>query len=473
MSAGALQTLLKEIAVLSFFLLIGMVLRAKVKFFRNMLLPASVIGGFLALLVGPQVWGAHPLLPIPQEYITSWSNIPGVLIVPIFAAVPLGSGLVGESKKTRLGESLFPALMAVGIFSSTSSGQSLIGFFFNVITTRLGFCRDLYPVFGGELSQGFAGGHGTAAGYGSILQGYGVPYWELAQAVATTFATVGLMGGMILGIAMINRAANKGQTKILKSASELPFETAQGYSTDISAQPMIGRETTNSSSIEVLTTHLSIILLVSALAYWGLEFSKSHGLTGFDSIPVWFYALLIMYAVNFALKKLKLGWMVDSKVRSRITGCMSDYAITAAIASMPIKAVAAYVGPIAILCIFGFVYTYVWSFVLMKWMFGKENYSFERGIINWGTGSGVMINGMMLLKICDPDYETPALTDFSAGWAIMSVVSIVTSPITYSFLKAADPLNCGLWASAMWAGWLAVAFVARSVYKKSHTEFYS
>ena len=42
-------------------------------------------------------------------------------------------------------------------------------------------------------------------------------------------------------------------------------------------------------------------------------------------------------------------------------------------------------------------------------------------IVCWGANTGVTITGMMLLKICDPDYQTPALAEFSMGFALMSI----------------------------------------------------
>ena len=53
MTSSLFTELLKAVAILGVFLLIGAFLRAKAPFFRKLLLPASVIGGFLALIVGP------------------------------------------------------------------------------------------------------------------------------------------------------------------------------------------------------------------------------------------------------------------------------------------------------------------------------------------------------------------------------------------------------------------------------------
>ena len=85
MTSAVLEDFLGSLAVLSVFLLIGTFLRAKLKIFQKTFIPASVIGGFLLLLLGPIVSG---VLPIPDSWISTYSALPGVLIVPIVAAVP-------------------------------------------------------------------------------------------------------------------------------------------------------------------------------------------------------------------------------------------------------------------------------------------------------------------------------------------------------------------------------------------------
>ena len=50
-----------------------------------------------------------------------------------------------------------------------------------------------------------------AGAIGSLLMEGGASYWELSQGVLTTFATIGLLGGILLGVMIINRAAAKGK----------------------------------------------------------------------------------------------------------------------------------------------------------------------------------------------------------------------------------------------------------------------
>ena len=95
-----LTDFLKSLALLGAFLLLGVFLRAKVKFLQKAFIPSSVIGCFLLLLLGPQ---CLDLLPVPAEWFSVYSLLPGVLIVPVVAAVPLGltigSGSGGNDSK--------------------------------------------------------------------------------------------------------------------------------------------------------------------------------------------------------------------------------------------------------------------------------------------------------------------------------------------------------------------------------------
>lgn len=68
-----------------------------------------------------------------------------------------------------------------------------------------------------------------------------------------------------------------------------------------------------------------------------------------------------MYAVNFIIDRLGLQWLIDAKVKNHISGVLADLSITAAIASMPIRAVMAYMLPILLISALGFVLVYLCS----------------------------------------------------------------------------------------------------------------
>jgi ESS family glutamate:Na+ symporter len=303
----------------------------------------------------------------------------------------------------------------------------------------------LYPTFGFELSQGFSGGHGTAGVVGSYYKGLELPYWEIAQGVTTTTATFGLIGGMIIGIAAINIAARYGWTSILKKPSDIPLEMGRGFQFDHNRRGILGHETTYTSSIESITFHLSIVLAGCGIAYILMHIAKTNEVPGLMQIPIWAYAIVVMFGVNFLLHKIGFDVLIDSKTKSRISGVFSDYAITAAIASMPVRAIMQYIVPIMVMVALGYVLTFAIA-MFMCWKF-FDDCRLERAVAVVGTCTGVFLTGLMLLKICDPDYELPVLNDYSVGFSFTAITAFVLLPVSVNFL-----LYSGFGMNVLYAG---------------------
>lgn len=468
MTSQLLTQLLQALSLLSVLLLVGTFLRAKIKLFQNLYLPASVIGGFIGMIISPEILGRFSNYSISEEWIKTYSLLPGILSVPIFAAIPLGMFL-NENKNIK---SMYPSkvLICFGLFQCASMSQSAIGYATNMFFSKINPQLNMYRTFGYELSAGFAGGHGLAAATGKLLEGFGIPQWEIAQGVALTTATIGLIGGIVFGIIFINLAVRKNKTKIIKRINDNADKSMEvGYNNDINKQNSLGRETFLSSSIETITFHLAIIFTVCGIAYIVLNFVKKMNIAGLNVLPVWTYSMIIMFALNFIIKKLNLVWMVDAKVKAKIMGTLSDFAIVSAMTSLPIKAIINYIAPITVMCILGFIITYLLVFPLNSFFF-KEDYSFERAIISWGTLTGVLITGMTLLKICDPEYKSPALSEFSLGFSLMSVTGLLIVPILNTVLAVGSTFDNFITAIISAILYFAFAFMVSFINKKSFTK---
>ena len=186
MSSKVLADMLYALGVLSMFLLLGTYIRAKVGFLQRTFIPASVIGGFILLVLGPIGVG---LLPIPKDWLTLYALIPGILIVPVVASVPLGLKISGSAGTIK---NILPLAF---ISAAIAMFQFTLGFL-----TQIGFSGsyDFYPTFGWELGLGYVGGHGTAGLLGNMLQAMNLPYWQVAQGVA---------GGWVLAVTLAPTAS--------------------------------------------------------------------------------------------------------------------------------------------------------------------------------------------------------------------------------------------------------------------------
>lgn len=388
-----------SIGLLSVFLLIGVALRAKIKILQNLFLPASVIGGFLLLM-----------LPLPKEYINIYSKIPGTLIVPIVASIPLGLSV--SNNKDRLKTVLPHGLIMMGV----TMGQIGVGIISYLIFKNI--IPNLYPIFGAELEFAFAGGHGTVGMLSNMLKDRNLSYWDISQGVGSAVATFGLVGGILFGMLIINIGARKKMCRYIEKPENIPEALKTGYEKDISRQNSIGRETTLSTSVDTLGFHSALILSVTALSYIVFNFVKAHKIIYLRSIAVWTYAVFIMFIVWYVMCKLNLKHLVDSKVKSKLSGMLTEYAIIAAIASMPVKVIAQYIVPIIFVSLMGFFVTFIYIFIFSR-LFIREDW-FEHGIISFGMNTGIFITGLLLLRVTDPELKSSAFADHTLCYAMTS-----------------------------------------------------
>ena len=143
----------------------------------------------------------------------------------------------------------------------------------------------------------------------------------------------------------------------------------------------------------------------------------------FDQISIWAYAMIIMFIVWKLFNKFKIDFLIDSNTKSRISGSLTEFAVTAAIASLPIKAVFSYLVPILFIVIVDFIVTTLFLFYMCK--FFIKDYWFEHMIATFGMATGVFLTGILLLRICDPDFKSPVLTNYSLSYTITSIVYFV------------------------------------------------
>ncbi len=109
---------------------------------------------------------------------------------------------------------------------------------------------------------------------------------------------------------------------------------------------------------------------------------------------------------------MRIDDLIDDLSIKRLVAVAMEFLIVAAIASLRIEVVAAYLGPVALLCGMGFVWTAFCLLVLSRRVLPREHW-FELGIINYGMSTGTTAQGMMLLRIIDKDLDSGAAEDYA------------------------------------------------------------
>ncbi len=271
-------SVLVDLGLISLLLLAGKLARAKIKVIQRLFIPASILAGLAGLVLGPN---GFALLPFSGS--ESIAVYPEILIVLIFAAIPLGQAFDLRGLAGRAG-ALWSYSMAMYLL------QWGLGLLFALAV--LGVVWDLPEGFGLMLAAGWAGGFGTAAAVGSAFEGLG---WSEATSLGFTSATVGVAVCIVGGLALTKWGARTGKTTILSDFDELPDHLRTG----LVARPereSVGEGTVSPASLEPLTLHLGLILIVATAAYY---LSILAG-TLFPAVTVPAFAVAFVVAFGFA-----------------------------------------------------------------------------------------------------------------------------------------------------------------------------
>lgn len=394
------------VCVLAIFLLLGKILRVKIKLLQTLFLPSSIIAGFVALGLGP-----FGLDVFPHWMVDNWRELPGQLINIVFAALFLGVALPGPKKIWNVGgpQLCFGVVMGVGQY------------FFALLITVL----FLTPVFGVPsifaciLEIGFSGGHGTAAGMKEVFDSLG---FKGGSDLAQMSATVGIITAVVMGIVLINIAIRRGYCACLNEEKGIPTYKRIGLIPE-KKRFSIATATVASEAIEPLTFHFAIIALAVLLG-WGMQtlIRPLHPqLNGFPLFPLAMIGGLIVqsFALNVKLTfcnelgekgRVPLSHFFDRDTFDRIMGFALDILVISAIASIKLDLFLANLVPFVVLMLTGIVWLMLAVIFIAPRMF--PSFWFEKGITEFGMQSGVTAIGLLLLRLVDPLYKTDTATAF-------------------------------------------------------------
>ena len=413
--------LLTDLGIISALILVGKFIRVKVKLIQQLFIPPSLIAGVLGLAFGPNGLGWLPLSG-------SMGTYAAVLIALVFGALPLSSpkfstkeiaGRVGPMwAYAQLGMLLQWGIMGV----------------FGLFVMKL-IWPDLNDAFGIMLSTGFYGGHGTAAAIGEAFNGLG---WDEAASLGMTTATMGVIFAIIGGLVMIKWAAKNKQTAFIADFADLPNELRSGLIPEEKREP-IGTTTTSAISIEPLTFHLALVLLVAFLGY-----TMSVGVKQLYpqlELPVFSCAFIIGLVLKKIFDATKVTNYICPNTTQRIGSMATDLLVAFGVASIKLGVVVKYAVPLVVLLVSGALIVFGVTFFFGRKL--SKTYWFERTIFAWGWWTGTMAMGIALIRIVDPKLASKAMDDYALAYLPIAPVEI----LLITFVPIMFVNGMGLWLS--------------------------
>ena len=432
-------------------LLAGHLLRRRFSIFDRIYVPASVIAGTLGLVVVQLASRAEPPASVEAfvaQAAGSLRSWPATMIAIVFAAMLLQR----STRALRLG--LRPTLCEGVMVWIIALGQTAIGLTLTWLVIQPFY--DVPNAFGMLVETGMAGGHGTAAAMGQVFMTPEIAF-PVGFDLGLLMATAGLVYGTISGIVWINVAVRaglatpRGEREADETAVAAPMldqrpedEGEPECEPEPEHERVEPRELEHNRLVFGRLVRQFVWILAAYLVGLGLQagvggvaarldaagaepkpvsplgdaeqaapvLEKLRWVSLVGSFPLFIYTLFGGLLIGQTLVFAGRGEWLDGQASGRISGAAMDLLVVAAISTLNLDAVVAYLWPIAILFTGGAIWSAICLFVFSPRLLPRSHW-FELGLINYGMSTGTTATGFVLLRLVDPQLQTDAAKHYA------------------------------------------------------------
>src|SRR5215510_3970133 len=370
---------------------------------RALFIPTAVIGGFLALGLGPEgigrLAGGNGIFS--TETFAVWKALPGLLINVMCAALLLGERL--PSLKTIWGISGSHVTVA-GIMSA---GQFAVA---GILVLLL-----LEPVFGFSSKAGaliemsFAGGHGTLAGLTPVLVEYGAE--ELLE-VGLGLATIGMVTGIVIGTKLVNYAINSPSIPVARQTPTSPDEDLDidHHLPGPDDAPM--DEWRGMSQVTAAAVFLGVSIAVGIALLEAFRWTfHLVGSNFFDKFPLFPFTIVGGVIVQLAAVRFDFEWAVNRRSVEGFGGIAVDGIVICAIGTLSLTALGANIGPLIILAAASVAWSVFLAMVIARRVFPRN--WFEHSVAEFGESQGNIATVFVMVDMVYPARRTDVVRDYS------------------------------------------------------------
>ena len=379
-------------------LLVANVFKRRIPFLKKSLIPNSVLGGMIILIVE---W-IYKLASGNRLFDAAAFGYAGHDSLEMITYHCLALGFIASSfnttdskiTKKRMGEIIDTGVTTVATYLL----QGIVGLVITIIAASV--ISGFFAGSGILLPFAYGQGTGQALNWGSIYEAENG--FVNGKSFGLTIAALGFLSAAIGGVVHLNVAKARGKLK-------LSNRTDGSLHTDVVEDE---NEIPMQESVDKLTVQLAFILVSYGIAYAlmaGLS-KLMPGMTatiyGFNFLLGVLAATLVKVFVKFLQnKKIITRKYTNNFLMTRLSNFFFDIMVVAGVAAIRLEALEQYWGIMLILGVAGLVLTYAYNRFIAKKLFPE--YHEEQFMAMYGMLTGTASTGVILLREIDPEFKTP------------------------------------------------------------------
>ncbi len=393
-----------HLGILSVGLVLATWIRVRVPFFQRYLVPNSLTAGFLLLVfynlaARPLGLDAEPL---------------GDLIYHLLSISFIAMGLRALPPK-KTGRRVFTTGLAI---TASFTLQALLGLGLAFLL-KAAVMPGLNPAIGFFVPLGYEMGPGQAY---SIGKGWEAMGFQGAGSLGLTFAALGYLWACFGGVVLINLGIRRGWVEPRRLGADARPGLQSGVYSAGAKLPVGSRLSTDTEAVDTLAVNLAVVLLCYLATFLLLKgLTALVSLAGKDgrelAVNLWgisfIFASLVAAGIKSLAGKAGVDHVLEPGALTRIAGVSVDLLVAAALGAISIVVVARYWLPILVMGVLAGFLTIGYCLWLNSRLF--EDHPFQRAMIFYGAATGTLPTGLALLRVVDPEFETPAAVDYMYG----------------------------------------------------------
>ncbi|MBP3700956.1 MAG: hypothetical protein J6I64_03610, partial [Lachnospiraceae bacterium] len=337
-----------QIGVIATILIVANVLRRKVAWIRNSLMPTAVLGGFILLGLC-----AAGIVPVKREFMEAVT----------YHALAIGFIAMGLRIEEKVeGEAAMVGAKSGALIVSTYLVQAINGL---VISLALAYTvmPDLFKASGILLPMAYGQGPGQANNVGSTYEALGMVG---GRSFGLSLAATGYLCACVVGVIYLNVLNRRGQLRRIKEKDMVSGSVTIDTFQDNNEIPI-------TESVDKLSVQVALVVILYFLTYLvicgitALLEKLSPGLAATVSTLLWGFNFIIGSVMALGCRSLfkalrKMKWMnrqyQNNYLLSRISGLAFDVMIVCGIASIDIQDLSGYWLPFLLMAVTGGISTF-------------------------------------------------------------------------------------------------------------------